>query len=696
MVPTIIEKRTTPGTPFITNGAKEVYSKQREEKPKTESKNKKATVSSMPYIPKQVDPNDLANGQTILKLEMIAPSNKQERPMGIVNPTMPTVDMTGNKRFVPSLYENLFEPTSAVSMGPSFKMPIQNNYTINLPGPTGSHVEMNRIYEMFLPGKEGKLSFNTLGERLQMYHFIHQVLIHINEGEDMSLDNSGHNSIMSYVKFMEMNPNYYSVIYSNPYKGLSYGLLIYRSCFPIRVDDKSQSIICAKDSIGMNIRIYSLSEAELGSYKLRDKFYQEYDVWRELAYYEYMREYVLKKKQSPNFPLLYAFFFCPNKTVDFFSLKKACLTQKDFMTKEYQKFVEYHRVIAKNISTKTMFRPMDKFYREVDRIQKLPDEIDPMLQLYSGTTLMVITEAPHQNLYQWSSRLYEKRGIKSKMVSTGFHNESVWLNVLFQIVAGLYVMQVHGIYIREMTIEDNIYIKDLQNYGNTSGYWKYIINGISYYIPAQGYLVMIDSNYKDIIQSNRIVPCKREYKIYTSNMIGKKYKLADIQQKVYENYTRIVSTNAFTKEFTQNELNKPPDSVMQLLGIMMTDTETNLSKILVKYFRRFLHNRIGTYLRKDSEIPNIREITGKFEVGELAIEVIDDQVYKWCLIHKVRPDGIIEIITREKPDSQDFIDKTVRIETLKQYSITETVDQNIINGINLSDEKLLETYTISQ
>ena len=42
-------------------------------------------------------------------------------------------------------------------------------------------------------------------------------------------------------------------------------------------------------------------------------------------------------------------------------------------------------------------------------------------------------------------------------------------------------------------------------------YWKYVINGIEYYVPNYGHMVMIDSTFKDVrvqpkICSNKITP----------------------------------------------------------------------------------------------------------------------------------------------------------------------------------------------
>ena len=363
---------------------------------------------------------------------------------------------------------------------------------------------------------------------------------------------------------------------------------------------------------------------------------------------------------------------------------------------DYQKFVEIHTLFSKVKPSNEIIRPMSLPDAARRVIAKLPDEMDPILQAYSGTTLILVTEAPHHNIYQWASRIYERDGIVRKMISHGFHDEKIWYCVIFQIVSALYVMQLHGIYMRNMTMEDNIYIKDLQNYGKSAGYWKYIIDGISYYVPNYGYIVLVDSNFKDIFPPGKTIErCKREYKIYTADIIGKKYSLESIQKKVYENYKNIISTNAFTKEHTRNNVTKPPDSIMKLLETMMEDSLTNLGEVISKYFRPLMNNRIGTLLNKDTEIPNIREITGLFKKGEMAIEVLEDEIYKWCMVVRYKEDGIVEIITRENPKSNDFLTKDIRIETLKQYSTTSKIDQNTDLDINLSEEELLETYVLT-
>ena len=705
--PTVVKTKHVQGTPFATNKPKE--ERTRPPYPKTDGVG--APPYRPPYKPPQGQPmltstqvNNPSTMRPTFKLEMFEPAEpKMKQPIGTYPQYEPVLDMFGdkqkNKQFDRGAFNNLFAPTSAVSYGPNLRIPMQQVYNITLPGPTGGHVEMNQVYENLLPGKEMKMTSTTVGERLQTYDYVRQIMVKMSDGEEVSIDDRGPNSLLSQIKLLDLNPNYYSPMYNNPYKGLPYGLLIYRTCFPIRFDEKSQSTICAKNSMGLNMRLYSLSYAEYYSWLFRQKIYLEYDVWREIAYYEYVRDCIVKKKQSPNFVIIYAYFQCPNRAIDFFSLKTKCLTQKELLTQDYQNFVQTHKLMSKNLSSSELIRPMTLGSMTPGRairgtITKLPDEISPELQAYSGTTLIAITEAPYHNLYQWASRSYDKWGIVNRMITSGYHDNNVWNTMLFQIVHGMFVLQEHGIYIKDMTIEDNIYVTDLKSTGKAMGYWKYIVKGISYYVPNYGFLAMIDTNFKDIQVTSKALPqCKREYKIYTSDIFGKKYPLRDIQTKVWENYKRIINTNAFSKEHTQNNVMKPPEDILKLIESMTVDSEVNIEKVMSKYFRNLMNNRIGTLLRKDTEVPNIRS-SNNFKKGDMAVQIVEEDLFKWVMVQSIKPNGIVEVITRETPDSSDFIDQDVRIETLRQYSQSEKIEQNSNADVNFSESELLETYII--
>ena len=789
IIPTIVEKKASTNdkindrmerrSPFVTNGEKEVYQKKQKEKSNPDDYKYKGAINpkKVAAAPDMSNPSSFEQKPYVVSAK--GKPGEQSFEFKTWNEKLISEAPVGEYplqavKFNPTL-QQLFNPTSIPTTGPNVQLPIQNVYQITLPGPTGGHVEMNQIYETVLPGKDIKLTFTTLGERINVLEYLRQIFVKINDGEDIGLEGDSKRNLLSFVKLMEMNPNYYSPLFNNPYKGLPLGLIVYRAGFPIRFDPISQSVVCAREAIGLNIRLYALNVAEYCSYLQRDINYKQYDVWRELAYYEYVRETIVKQRKSPNFVTLYAFFLCPNGKINYFALKSKLLSQKDLMTSDYQLFranfmrkqlaakaTSEKELLAKTLTemekklanktpeeiqaaitdaavkqaaekvivdelkqSSIRFEDTDGETVIIDRYHpalmkpncekplgiepkcdtngKLPDEVDPTLQYYSGVTLLLLTEAPTHNLYQWISRSYQKDGIVSKMVSHGFYSADIWYSVLFQIVSALYVMQTECLYLRDMTIEDNINIKDLQSGvgGGVVGYWKYIVDGIPYYVPNYGYLAMIDTNFKDIKPGRSLggFDLKRQYKFCSSGVIGDSYPVDEIRLNIWKNYRSIINTNAFTKEHTLNCVNKPPEEIMQFIEELMLDQETDIGKVIFKHFTMFMNNRVGTYLRSDFEVPNLVDGFAKLREGEMVAEIVHNNAYRWAIYTGVdeKDPGVVHILTRDRPDSKHIISRSVRIETLKQYAPYEPIKQNYAGERSkLSESELLETYTISK
>ena len=84
----------------------------------------------------------------------------------------------------------------------------------------------------------------------------------------------------------------------------------------------------------------------------------------------------------------------------------------------------------------------------------------------------------------------------------------------------------------EMSLQDNFYIKDL-NIKNINSYWIYNIDGIDFYIPNYGYLLLIDHSYKN----------NNEYKI-----IAKQFNdnSVDIKNCFINNTKKCLNQNNFT------------------------------------------------------------------------------------------------------------------------------------------------------
>ena len=117
-----------------------------------------------------------------------------------------------------------------------------------------------------------------------------------------------------------MNPYNASRFSRNPYKGLPYGFLIFRSCYPIRHDERTASTICARDSTGINVRIYRLTEGAYMVNRTTQKV-EDYDQWREMAFYDYVKDQILKPKVCPNFVIMYGYNITLDSKIDFESIQ---------------------------------------------------------------------------------------------------------------------------------------------------------------------------------------------------------------------------------------------------------------------------------------------------------------------------------------------------------------------------------------
>jgi hypothetical protein len=623
-----------------------------------------------------------------------------------INPLRAQIPMYMPTKINPAI-KNLFVPTQAMSFGPNYEIPIQQVFNITQPSPTGTgHELMSRIYEDILPGKNVEMSWNTLGERLTIYEYLRQILIRSHDGEEISVDGTGSHSLLSYLSLMDLNPNYFSKISSNPYKNLPIGLLVYKSAYPIRMHPITDNVVPSPNAVKLNIRIYSLSIAEFISWYARDKISYKYDCWRELGYYEFVREEIIKPKMCPNFVTMFAYYMCANRKIDFFKLKSYSVTQKKKITNEFKRYLKLKGTFTDiNDILKGDSGAAGQNTTNTDNsslVDKLPDELDPSLQEYSGNCLIILTEAPTHNIYSWSSRLYEKLGVVNKMISHGYHPDEVWYSILFQIIAGLYTMYIKGIYLREMTMQDNIYITDLKSNGNIIGYWKYIIDGVPFYVPNYGYLVLIDTNYKDIIVDKTIMKQKREYKFCTNDLFDENYDMAELRNLIYDNYRKIITTNAFTKDYTMIGVTRPPEKILKFIAKIMQYEENegkankNLGHSLINNFTFYLNNRVGTYL-KTIEAQSVRsERYMNFKKGMLCVELVDDDVQKWCLYDCVNNDGTSYIFTKVNPTDKAIIRKVIRTEHIREFSPVEVIEQTYKgDDKKLSEENLLETYYIS-
>jgi hypothetical protein len=512
---------------------------------------------------------------------------------------------------------------------------------------------------------------------------------------------------------MELNPFNTNKLTPNPYKGLPYGFLIYRTCYPIKRGDPFGQLECSKDSMALNVRIYRLNTGGYLINKQNTKKFYEYEQWREIAYYEYIREHIIKKKLCPNFVSLYGYYLCKNSRIEFNKIMELS-TEKiksqgpfrnpvqdlNVYEKKENEFVEAVVKGLRQIHPGHIIQKLDSDLTNVQPIQKPVN-----LEEYNGEVIVAITESPTYSLYTWASKIYQQQGNTKTMINRGFHDEYVWKSIIFQIMVALFVMKIHNIYIDNFSIENNVFIKDLNVEGTVVNYWKYRINGIDYYIPNYGYLVLIDSNYSDInnIPDSTLVPTDKKHKL--DGKIFKEGNTLGTDNNIFINMFKDgIDPDNFGKSFTMEGGTPPDQTILDLMSKLHSNSYNNIEEYFINYMRKYMNNRIGTYL-KEQEIIHIRnDDLREFKKGQIVVHEEGTGIYRFVLYIDTK-DGVAKILTKDKTSQNDhdyvdtdvdIIDKDVQITTLKNYSLTEPIVQNFKpTESNLSEENILETYNIT-
>ena len=521
---------------------------------------------------------------------------------------------------------------------------------------------------------------------------------------------------------MDLNPYNNYNLSRNPYHSLPKGFFLYTSCYPIdktsRIDDDAT---CSKFSTGVNIRIYKMTDAAFLLEKINNNAeFKKFDAWREIALYEYIRDHILRKHVSSHFPLLYGYHMPISSGIDF-----------------------------KNIGN---IQEQDTYIYNSQLLNFSNAPINNNNE-YTGKVLLAMTESYTHSLFAWASTIYAVDGNVNRMINTGYHNEKVWTSIIFQIMAALCVMQEHNIAIKNFSIDKNVFIKDLKRSGDVNTYWKYIIKGIEYFIPNHGYLVIIDSNYRDKFAATQnaagtilsrgastastvstastastpvilntglwegllIPPISapveqpityedEEHKIVAKFLDDNE---ADIKNSAYTSFRNCINPNVFRQDFINNGGMTLPQNVMTLLDDINKDTELDTSPnngrifdYIEKYMTSFMHNRVGTLLQ-DSEKSNVRPSNGNdFKKGEICVYEGDYGTDKYCIYidnNGSATNGTLPkcyILTRQNDNSQIEKIQVPRSSLKKYIAPTSTIQQTYkANEANVSTEPL-EVYIV--
>jgi hypothetical protein len=565
--------------------------------------------------------------------------------------------------------------------------PIQKVYNVSLTNPLVGQTTLNRVFEDSLPGDPRDFTSKTIFERKQLIDFIRNSIIENCDGEDMTVV-GGKNSFLSYIKMMEINPY---CINSNPYQNLARNFLLYRAGYPVRLDERTLAHIgLAKGSMGVNVRMYMLSNGDLRCKTINNLINAEnFDVWRDIKYYDWVRDEIIKRKVSPNFicPILYK--IDTQSKIDWKQLE--LIKSKEVITGDIHKLKSNQQLINNkhNLEKKDMLQKfLPKFpSKKPPASAPAPEKED--LTANSGKTLIMLTEAPTSSLHQWSSMIYRSFGTQKKMISTGYHTPDVWKSILFQLVYSCAVLQTKNIYINNFTLENNVFIKDIFTDPNAIGSWIYKVNNIEYYIPNYGYILLIDSKFADVDISTIKGP-NPKYKIY-GDIFSDNSDFKTDSNLIFNQFKELINPENFGHIFKLKGGSIPDDSIMEFLKTMYNDMSSTIIKdFIIKYFNEFLHNRIGTLLYK-SEKENINFLSKpNFNRGNIMIYRRRYEEYEWVVF--IEDENILKkkIICKK---GNKYEQESVFASSLFGYP--ETILPETKKNMKYDENYIYETYNLN-
>ena len=409
-----------------------------------------------------------------------------------------------------------------------------------------------------------------------------------------------------------------------------------------------------------------------------------FNIWREIDYYQFVRDSICKPMMSPNFVQSYCYFISKESQFDF---------------------------------SKNSLKPMPY----IDDINKKIEQ--------SKKSVVLLTESPNYNIYTWASNQYVTNQNVRKQVYTGYKSENVWMTILAQVFIVFYVMFKLEFTYNQMIFQNNFYIKDLGSQENgLVSFWIYRIDGFEYYLPNYGSLLMFDSDYHDMEHKDEMKVFKTNYPNPSKN--NEEYGRDFVYEKIMENACNC-SDSVLGPEFAQvggvipdgkviEYLNKFNGKVKEIKDGFMKNEETGdttdikhpLSKYKDEYktiihdvLKRFLHNRVGTVLR-DNEVNFIRkEDTKPFKIGSMAVNEYEIDKYRFVIIHSYvqnQPDSFNCYVKGGNPNDPtisvnngDIITTKINKAQLFNYSENEPIKQDIkVNEPSLNFDYILETYNM--
>ena len=386
-------------------------------------------------------------------------------------------------------------------------------------------------------------------------------------------------------------------------------------------------------------RIYSLFDTQINKELQKIVSVKNFNIWREVEYYKYIREFICKDLTSPNFVQAYCYFVDNDSKINF------------------------------------------------NRNGKV-DLMKDLTEIYSKKALVLLTESPNYNLFTWCSDTYQKEYNVKTQVYRGFKDDNEWSSIIAQMLISFYVMDKYEFTIIDMQLNNNFYIKDIGFTRESIQYWKYTINFIDYYIPNYGSLLLVDSDYREI--DPKISEFKIKSKIFDDDV-------KVIKQIIRTNARNCLNVSNFGPDFKNIGGVAPSEKIKKLIDSIqkdLTDNTITFEQIIKNNLINYIHNRVGTILRESELKYIVKNDIRPFKMGELVIYESKYQTYNIVLYMGNKDETTCNVLTKEVSNDK-LIQQEYQKDLLYHYASSENIKQDIKAGEPaLNFDYIIENYVI--
>lgn len=699
------------------------------------------------YQPHSKGPQSQAQ-QQLVNLQVY--SQQPQKPKGSHETNFVYPDMTQPMVYPLGVPPQMMQPGNALNGVYGAVPPINviKQISVGSVDPTGNHTALGLMYKDAPLHVVFDNTFATVSERRTINDYLRSVFFKHGDGKNIKLDGSK-DSLLTKAKFLTLNPYTFHKHKRNPYKDAPRGFLLYNTCYP-HTSDSVNGVMCAKGSMGLNVRIYRLLAKEYT--EQRHTEYVSSKVWRDVAYYKYVNTVIDK---CPHFTMMVGYYVSDDAVINFDKIEqiqgyntleeaqKAPLittrepsivpglhiqfTGKPDMHETYT-VTELKEAIARvksNANPPSQPIPLGGGHLEetehseqiggYDPSRFVPTSVRQEKNLHKKPSeeyylknpnkpvgsVVVITDSPTINFMSMLRKTYQMNNVYLSMTKSGFFTPQVWYSLLFQLASALYIMQRDAkVAFNSFSLYDNVFVKDL-NFHSHPKFYKYKIDGIEYYVPNYGYLIMLDSNFKDIKDTTstgvKLLP----------HVLGPHFGDTNSEQTIRDvnmnNFKTAFNGDNFRDSFTEYGGTSPPTEILQFLDQIRSEytqsgASNNIGYYISKYFRRFLNNRIGTTLTEQEIFNIITNGNTNYKQGEIMAHEHQHNTYKFVLFVRPSPEEGKQcvILTKTNEKDEKFIEQTVPASELHQYRDTEPIHQTFkFNEFDIDATTVLETYILT-